>query len=76
MERFAAPDDLARAILFLAGHERSGFINGHAPVADGGWTIDGSWQSLRMRKRRICASARTVTAVDGCALPLGLDNSE
>jgi NAD(P)-dependent dehydrogenase (short-subunit alcohol dehydrogenase family) len=51
MGRFAKPDDIARAILFLATPEQSGFINGHALVVDGGWTIDGSWQSLRMRKR-------------------------
>lgn len=51
MGRFAAPDDIARAILFLADPEQSAFINGHALVVDGGWTADGSWQSLRMRKR-------------------------
>lgn len=51
MGRFASPDDIARAILFLADHKQSGFINGHALVVDGGWTADGSWQSLRMRKR-------------------------
>lgn len=51
MGRFAAPDDIARAILFLADSAQSGFVNGHALVVDGGWTTDGSWQSLRMRKR-------------------------
>lgn len=51
MGRFAMPDDIARAILFLADPEQSGFINGHALAIDGGWTVDGSWQSLRMRKR-------------------------
>lgn len=51
MGRFASPDDIARAILFLADRKQSGFINGHALVVDGGWTSDGSWQSLRMRKR-------------------------
>jgi NAD(P)-dependent dehydrogenase (short-subunit alcohol dehydrogenase family) len=51
MGRFASPDDIARAILFLADPEQSGFINGHALTVDGGWTVDGSWQSLRMRKR-------------------------
>jgi NAD(P)-dependent dehydrogenase (short-subunit alcohol dehydrogenase family) len=51
MGRFATPDDIAQAILFLADGERSGFINGQALAVDGGWTTDGSWQSLRMRKR-------------------------
>jgi NAD(P)-dependent dehydrogenase (short-subunit alcohol dehydrogenase family) len=51
MGRFAMPDDIARAIRFLADPEQSGFINGHALTVDGGWTVDGSWQSLRMRKR-------------------------
>lgn len=51
MARFASPDDIARAILFLADPAQSGFINGQALAIDGGWTADGSWQSLRMRKR-------------------------
>jgi NAD(P)-dependent dehydrogenase (short-subunit alcohol dehydrogenase family) len=51
MGRFAAPEDIARAILFLADGGQSGFINGQALAVDGGWTTDGSWQSLRMRKR-------------------------
>lgn len=51
MGRFATPDDIARAILFLADPQQSGFINGHALAVDGGWTVDGSWQTLRMRKR-------------------------
>jgi NAD(P)-dependent dehydrogenase (short-subunit alcohol dehydrogenase family) len=51
MGRFAAPEDVARAILFLAEPEWSGFINGQALPVDGGWTTDGSWQSLRMRMR-------------------------
>jgi NAD(P)-dependent dehydrogenase (short-subunit alcohol dehydrogenase family) len=51
MARFARPDDIARAILFLADPTQSGFVNGHALAVDGGWTADGSWQSLRMRKR-------------------------
>lgn len=52
MGRFAMPDDIARAILFLADPGQSGFINGHALAVDGGWTTDGSWQSLRLRKRQ------------------------
>jgi NAD(P)-dependent dehydrogenase (short-subunit alcohol dehydrogenase family) len=51
MGRFASPDDIARAILFLADEKQSGFVNGHALVVDGGWTADGSWASLRLRHR-------------------------
>ena len=51
MGRFATPEDIAQAILFLAEPERSGFVNGHTLAVDGGWTSDGSWQSLRMKKR-------------------------
>jgi NAD(P)-dependent dehydrogenase (short-subunit alcohol dehydrogenase family) len=51
MRRFATPDDIAQAILFLADPSKSGFINGQALAVDGGWTTDGSWQSLRMRHR-------------------------
>jgi NAD(P)-dependent dehydrogenase (short-subunit alcohol dehydrogenase family) len=51
MGRFAAPNDIAQAILFLADPERSGFINGHALAVDGGWTTDASWQSLRLSHR-------------------------
>ncbi len=51
MGRFATPDDIAQTILFLADPAKSGFINGQALAVDGGWTTDGSWQSLRMRHR-------------------------
>jgi len=51
MARFAQPEDVARAILFLADPKQSGFVNGHMLAVDGGWTSDGSWQSLRMAKR-------------------------
>lgn len=51
MGRFATPDDIARAIAFLADDQESSFINGQAIAVDGGWTADGSWQSLRLRKR-------------------------
>ncbi len=51
LARFASPDDVARAIAFLADPAESGFINGHTLVVDGGWTADGSWQSLRLGKR-------------------------
>jgi NAD(P)-dependent dehydrogenase (short-subunit alcohol dehydrogenase family) len=51
MARFATPDDIARAIAFLADANESAFINGHALVVDGGWTSDASWESLRLRHR-------------------------
>ncbi|HMI54074.1 MAG TPA: SDR family oxidoreductase [Candidatus Saccharimonadales bacterium] len=51
MARFASPDDIANAIAFLADPKLSGFINGHALAVDGGWTSDGSWESLRLRHR-------------------------
>ncbi|HEU5235379.1 MAG TPA: SDR family oxidoreductase [Terriglobales bacterium] len=51
MARFASADDVARAIAFLADDTQSGFINGHALAVDGGWTSDGSWQSLRLSHR-------------------------
>ena len=51
MGRFASPDDIASAILFLADHTQSAFINGHTLAVDGGWTADGSWESLRLRHR-------------------------
>jgi NAD(P)-dependent dehydrogenase (short-subunit alcohol dehydrogenase family) len=49
MGRFASADDVARAIAFLADPHESAFINGHTLVVDGGWTSDGSWDSLRRR---------------------------
>lgn len=51
MGRFATPDDIARAIAFLADGEESSFVNGHALAVDGGWSADGSWETLRLRKR-------------------------
>jgi len=51
MARFATPDDIAKAIAFLADPQESGFVNGHALAVDGGWTADGSWESLRLRHR-------------------------
>jgi NAD(P)-dependent dehydrogenase (short-subunit alcohol dehydrogenase family) len=51
MARFASPNDIAEAILFLADNRRSSFVNGHTLVVDGGWTSDGSWESLRLRHR-------------------------
>ena len=51
MGRFARPEDVARAIAFLADEAESGFVNGHALTVDGGWSADGSWESVRLRKR-------------------------
>jgi NAD(P)-dependent dehydrogenase (short-subunit alcohol dehydrogenase family) len=53
MGRFASPDDVARAIAYLADPVESSFINGHALSVDGGWYADGSWQSLRISKREL-----------------------
>lgn len=51
MGRFASPQDIANAVSFLADPAVSGFINGQAIAVDGGWTADGSWQSLRLQHR-------------------------
>ena len=51
MGRFASPDDIARAVAFLADTAQSGFINGHTLVVDGGWIADASWESLRLSQR-------------------------
>jgi len=51
MGRFASPDDVARAIAFLADDTQSGFVNGHTLTVDGGWSSDGSWESVRLSKR-------------------------
>jgi NAD(P)-dependent dehydrogenase (short-subunit alcohol dehydrogenase family) len=52
MARFATPQDVAAAVAFLADPAQSGFVNGHALSVDGGWSADGSWESLRRGKRR------------------------
>lgn len=51
MGRFAAPEDIAAAVAFLADAGQSGYVNGHTLSVDGGWFADGSWESLRRRKR-------------------------
>jgi len=51
MGRFARPEDVASAIAWLCDGGSSGFVNGVVLPVDGGWTADGSWQSLRLRQR-------------------------
>jgi NAD(P)-dependent dehydrogenase (short-subunit alcohol dehydrogenase family) len=51
MGRFAAPQDIAAAVRFLADPATGGFVNGVALPVDGGWIADASWTSLRTRKR-------------------------
>jgi NAD(P)-dependent dehydrogenase (short-subunit alcohol dehydrogenase family) len=49
MPRFARPDDVAAAILFLA--REGSYINGVSLPVDGGWTADASWDALRIKTR-------------------------
>ena len=51
MGRFAAPEDIAQAVAFLADPELSGYVNAHTLSVDGGWYGDGSWESLRRGKQ-------------------------
>ena len=51
MARFATPEDVGQAVLFLADPAKSSFVNGHALSVDGGWFADGSWERLRLRHR-------------------------
>jgi len=51
MGRFAAPGDIAQAVVFLADPDKSAFVNGHALSVDGGWASDGSWDALRLSHR-------------------------
>jgi NAD(P)-dependent dehydrogenase (short-subunit alcohol dehydrogenase family) len=53
MARFARPEDVAQAIAFLADGDKSGFVNGAELTVDGGWTADGSWESLRVQTRTV-----------------------
>jgi len=41
LRRFGRPEEIARAALFLASEEDSGFVTGHFLVADGGWSAFG-----------------------------------
>lgn len=49
MARFAKPEDVARAIAFLADDDS--FVNGVSLPVDGGWIADASWDDLRLKKR-------------------------
>jgi NAD(P)-dependent dehydrogenase (short-subunit alcohol dehydrogenase family) len=49
MARFAIPEEIARAIAFLAADDN--FINGVSLPVDGGWIGDASWDSLRLQTR-------------------------
>lgn len=49
MARFASPEDVARAIAFLA--QPDSFVNGVSLPVDGGWTADASWDALRLKTR-------------------------
>jgi len=51
MGRFASPEDIAAAVCFLADPEQSSFVNGQSIVVDGAWTVDGTWESLRLKHR-------------------------
>ena len=51
MGRFAAPQDIAAAVAWLADPAQAAFVNGVALPVDGGWIADVSWTSLRLRKR-------------------------
>ena len=51
MGRFARPEDIAAAVVFLADAGQSGYVNGHTLSVDGGWFADGGWESLRRRKQ-------------------------
>jgi NAD(P)-dependent dehydrogenase (short-subunit alcohol dehydrogenase family) len=55
MGRFAAPEDVAAAVAFLADPAKSAFINGVALPVDGGWAADASWTSLRLKTRQASA---------------------
>jgi NAD(P)-dependent dehydrogenase (short-subunit alcohol dehydrogenase family) len=51
MARFARPDDVAQAIVFLADSAKSGFVNGATLSVDGGWMADAGWNNLRLGTR-------------------------
>ena len=65
MARFASPDDIAKAIAFLADDCLSGYINGHTLSVDGGWSGDGSWDSLRLKVVSRIRVATMISLSDG-----------
>lgn len=49
IRRAGAPEDIARAALWLASDE-STFVNGHALVVDGGLTGGRGWSEMQQRR--------------------------
>ena len=41
LQRFGAPDEIARAVVFLADEEQSSFVTGATLTVDGGWGAQG-----------------------------------
>jgi len=41
LHRFGEPDEIARAVLWLANDEDSSFVTGTTLTVDGGWTAQG-----------------------------------
>ena len=41
MKRLGRPEEIAKAVLFLASEEDASFVTGHLLVVDGGWTAYG-----------------------------------
>jgi hypothetical protein len=64
----ATPDDVARAVAFLADPEQSSFVNGHTLSVDGGWYGDGGWESPRRSKQGLQDLVPTSGAESGYSL--------
>ena len=41
LRRFGEPDEIARAVVFLADEEQSSFVTGTTLTVDGGWSAEG-----------------------------------